>query len=141
MTTLERSPLVRERDRFERRVRRFFADAGLLETAMPAADIAETDDEYVIELEVAGFAETDLEVEVLSGRMLVVKGERELHEDERERSFLLHERLERTFERRFELPYAADTEHIAAEFTAGVLTLRVPKTTGAKPRSIEISRR
>ena len=141
MTTLERSPLIRERDRFERRVRRFFADAGLLEAAVPAADIAETEDEYVIELEVAGFDEAHLDVEVVSDHILVVKGERETHDETHERSFLLHERLDRTFERRFELPYAADADHIAAEFAAGVLTLHIPKTAAAKRRQVEINRR
>ena len=48
--------------------------------------------------------------------------------------------LEREFERRFELPIEADTEHVKASFTDGVLAVHTPKHEPTKPHRIEITR-
>lgn len=139
MPSLERWMPGRELDRMERRVRRLFEDAGVLPGITPASDVYETGDEYVVEVEVPGFDERELRVEV-ADHTLVVKGEREETAERTERKVLLRERLEREFERRFELPYLADSEHVRAEFGNGVLTLHVPKTGGVKPRTVSITR-
>lgn len=140
MTTLVRWTPFRELDLMERRMRRLFDDAGLnfgIGT-LPAADVYETPQEFVVELEVPGFAEKDLALEV-TDHTIVVKGEVKKAKEEQEKSFLLHERLERTFERRFSLPEQADTEKLSARFEEGVLELHAPKIAAAKPRKIAIS--
>jgi HSP20 family protein len=136
MTSLERWTPIRELDRMERRMRRLFEDAGFF-AAAPASDVYETEAEYVIEIEVPGFEEGDLEVEV-ADHGLVVKGTRTEETHEERTSVLLHERLEREFERRFDLPFAGDLEHVSAGFDKGVLTLHVPKVEAARPRKIAI---
>lgn len=120
-------------------MRRLLEDRGLFAFEAPATDVYETDSDYVVELEVPGFERSELSVEV-SDHTLVVKGE---HEEEAEKAggeLLLHERLERRFERSFELPAEVDVAKVAAACDKGVLTLHVPKS-GAKaePRSIEIT--
>ncbi|HVA32483.1 MAG TPA: Hsp20/alpha crystallin family protein [Gaiellaceae bacterium] len=105
-----------------------------LPAVTPAADVYETDGEFVVELEVPGYEEKDLAVE-LSAHTLTVKGEREAVTEK----LRLHERLESTFERRFELPAETDGERMSASYSNGVLTLRVPKTAEFKPRKIEIT--
>ena len=84
-------------DAMERRMRRFFDEVGIVPAPMPAADIYETDGEFVVELEVPGYEEKDLAIE-LADHTLVVKGELETEKDEKEKSFRLHERLEKRFE-------------------------------------------
>jgi HSP20 family protein len=37
-----------------------------------------------------------------------------------------------------ELPWAVDSDHVQAEFKAGVLTITLPKREEAKPRRIEV---
>lgn len=137
MNTLERWTPIRELDRMERRVRRMFEEAGVFPGVGPAADVYEADNEFVFELEVPGFEEKDLAVEV-TDHTLVVKGERKAESEKQEKTLLLRERLEREFERRFELPATADNEHVSAEFAQGVLTLHVPKAAEAKPHKVAI---
>ncbi len=138
MLTLDRWTPLRELDRMERRMRRLFEDRGLFDFETPATDVYETDHEYVVELEVPGFEQDDLSVEVLDHR-LVVRGEYEEDTEKAGRELLLHERLERRFERRFDLPVEVDADNVVAECDKGVLTLHVPKTgSKAKPRKVTI---
>ena len=141
MPMLDKWAPIREMDRMERRMRRLFADTGLFPLAVPvpASDVYETDDELIVELEVPGFDESELDVEVVD-HTLVVRGTREEHEETQRKEMILRERLEREFERRFDLPPATDGEHVTAGFAKGVLTLHVPKTDAAQPRKVRISR-
>jgi len=138
MLTVDRRRPLRELDRMERRMRRLFEDRGFFPTDTPATDIYETDKEYVVELEVPGFDREELAIEV-SDHSIVVKGEHKEETEEAGRETLLHERLERTFLRRFELPLESDVEHVSAACAKGVLTLHVPKATTAKSHRIEIT--
>ena len=122
----------------ERRMRRVFDEAGITPAPLPAADVYETDAEYIFELEVPGFEEKKLSVEVVD-HTLTVKGERTEEKEEKGKTFRLQERLAKQFERRFELPAEADSAKVAADFKAGVLTVHAPKATAAKPRSVEIA--
>jgi HSP20 family protein len=136
---LERWTPLRELDLMERRMRRLLEDRGLFAFGAPATDVYETDTEYVVELEVPGFERSELSVEV-SDHTLVVKGEHAEAAEKAGHEVLLHERLERRFERSFELPAEVDAAKVVAACDKGVLTLHVPKS-GAKaePRAIEIT--
>ena len=127
-------------DAMERRMRRFFDDVGINAAPLPAADVYETEGEYVLELEVPGFDKKELAGET-SDHTLTVTGKRTELKDEQVKTFRLHERLAQQFERRFVLPPDADTAKLAAEFEAGVLTVRAQKDTAAKPRHVEIAAR
>ena len=140
MNTLERWTPIRELDRMERRARRLFEEAGFFPTVGPAADVYETGDEFVVELEVPGFEEKELEVQV-ADHTLVVTGERKGETEKHEKTMLLRERLEREFERRFTLPATADDEHVTADFAKGVLTLHVPKADESKPHRVAIGKK
>ncbi|HEX4929326.1 MAG TPA: Hsp20/alpha crystallin family protein [Gaiellaceae bacterium] len=127
-----------ELDAMERRMRRVFDEAGITPAPLPAADVYETDAEYIFELEVPGFEEKKLTVAVVD-HTLTVKGERTEEKEEKDKTFRLHERLAKEFERRFELPAEADSGKIAADFKAGVLTVHAPKVKAEKPRTITIA--
>ncbi len=120
-------------------MRRAFERAGFAPALVPAADVYETGDEFVIELDVPGYAEKELEIEVFD-HTLVVKGEQATAKPEVDRTFRLHERLEREFVRRFTLPAETDTEHVKARFVKGVLELHAPKIATAKSRKVDIER-
>ncbi|HZO50732.1 MAG TPA: Hsp20/alpha crystallin family protein [Gaiellaceae bacterium] len=136
-STLVRWSPFQELETLERRMRRLLGMGELLSPVLPAADVYETDDEYVVELEVPGFAEKELTVDV-SDHTLAVKGTREAEQETKEKTFLLQERLEKAFERRFALPEEADTEHVEASFADGVLKIAAPKKAQAKPRTVPI---
>lgn len=127
-----------ELDSMERRMRRVFEEIGFAPGLAPAADVYETDDEFVVEVEVPGYEEKELSIEV-SDHTLAVKGSREKTKQEKTKEFSLHERLEREFERRFVLPSEADTEHLKAVFGKGVLEVRAPKLQAIKSTKVEIT--
>lgn len=137
MTTLMKWDPFRDLDLMERSIRRF----GMPMTpvlALPAADIYETESEYVIELEVPGYAEDELAIEV-SNRLLTITGKHESVGDTHERTYRLAERMQMEFERRFELPSEVDAERMKATFREGVLELHTPKRIAAEPRKIPVN--
>jgi HSP20 family protein len=136
MTTMVRWSPFQELERLERRMRRVFEEP-MLGAALPAADLYETEDSFVLELEVPGFEEKQLAIEV-TNHTLSVKGERKEEKEEKDKTFFLHERLEKSFERRFELPAEADADKTAATFKDGVLVLKAPKIAEAPKRTISI---
>ncbi len=138
MSTLVRWSPFHELEMLERRMRRMLYEFDLAPATVPAADVYESNGEYVFELEAPGFDEKELSIEV-SDNTLTVKGERAEEKEAKEKSYRLHERLEKSFERRFELPPEADPDGISAEFAKGVLTVHAPKTATAKPRKVEIA--
>jgi len=105
---------------------------------LPAADVYETPSELVLELEVPGFEEKQLGIKV-SDHTLTITGERKVSKEETEKSFLLRERLESTFTRRFVLPPETDTGHVKAVFTKGVLEVHAPKLATTASQKIEIT--
>jgi HSP20 family protein len=139
MPLLEKWTPLRELDLVDRRMRRFFEELGVTPALAPAADLYETEGELVVELEVPGFDEKELEIHV-SDHVLSIAGERLEETEKKEKTLRLHERLEKKFERRFELPVDVDSEHIKAEYRKGVLTVHVPKTGRVEPRKVEITK-
>lgn len=139
MTTMLKWSPFHELDSMERRMRRAFEGIGFAPVLLPAADVYETENEFVVELELPGYEEKELGIQI-SDHMVTVKGERTEAKEETEKSFHLRERLEREFERRFELPAEADTEHIRAKFAKGVLEVHAPKLAVSKPQKVEITK-
>ena len=82
--------------------------------------------------------EEELTLEV-SDHSLTIKGTREELKDENDKTFRLHERLEREFERTFAFPPEVDTEQVTAGFVKGVLEVRAPKLSIPESREIPIS--
>ena len=130
MTTIVKWTPFRELDFMEQRMRRLLEGVGFGPAMTPAADVYETPEEVVVQLEVPGFEEKELGVEV-TDHTLTVRGETKEEKEERDKTFLLHERLEHAFERRFHLPEIADTERMTATFEKGVLEIHAPKTAEA----------
>jgi len=126
-----------ELEAMERRMRRLFDEGGFAPLTLPNADVYETDDEFVVELEVPGFEEKELEIEV-NDHTLSVKGERSEETEKKEKDFQLRERLENRFERRFVLPAEADTGKLKATFAKGVLAIHAGKRTEPAAKKVAI---
>ncbi len=142
MTTLAKPSPLPELEAMERSVRRLFEGIPMMlpfvSPLTPAADVYETPEELVFELEVPGYEEKELGIEVSEHR-LTVKGEREELKEETTKDYRLHERLESHFERSFTLPPEIDSERVTAEFEKGVLKVHAPKVAALQPRKIPIS--
>lgn len=101
----------------------------------PATDLRETEDEYVVEMELAGFRRDDVEVS-LEDNTLTIRGRREAEtEDE---TYRRRERATGRFERSFRLPRSVDVEDVEARMENGLLKVRVPKAEEARSRTIEV---
>jgi HSP20 family protein len=119
MTTLVRWNPFRELELIDRRMGRIAMP--LMPAPFPAADVYETKDEFIVD------------------HVLTVKGEHKQAIEETEKAYRLQERLEREFERRFELPTIFDTEKLTATFKHGVLELHAPRVEAAVPKKIPIA--
>ncbi|RAY11069.1 Hsp20/alpha crystallin family protein [Actinomadura craniellae] len=102
---------------------------------VPMADVSETEDSYVIEIDLPGVRKDDVDIQ-LADQLLTITGE--VHEQEGKRWRRRARRVGR-FEFRTYLPGDVDTERVDARFEHGVLTIAVPKAEAAKPKRIEIS--
>jgi HSP20 family protein len=105
----------------------------------PAADVSETEAEYLIKADLPEVRKEDVSVTVQDG-VLTLSGER--RQEKREETEKLH-RVERSygsFLRRFSLPENADEQGIRAESKDGVILIHVPKqkVVEPQPRQIEI---
>ena len=103
----------------------------------PAADVSETDGEYLIKAELPEVRKDDLNITVQEG-VLTLAGERK--EEKREDNEKLHriERFHGSFSRRFTLPDDADEQGIKAESKDGVLVIHIPKQKVAHPQPRQI---
>lgn len=103
----------------------------------PALDVFETQEKFVITMELPGVSPDDVDISV-EDSTLMVRGERKFYSEQQEESFLRIERRFGEFTRSLTLPSTADAESIQASFDQGVLTVEVPKREEAKPRKISI---
>ena len=103
---------------------------------IPAVDIEETDDAWIVEAELPGVDKKDVDIQ-MNDSELVVRGEIK----ERERAGILRRRTRRVgeFEFRVTLPGQTDAEQIYAKLDGGVLAIRIPKPQETQPRHVEIS--
>jgi HSP20 family protein len=102
---------------------------------IPLADVSETDDAYVVEVDLPGANRDQIDIQV-QDRELVITGEIPESEQEGRR----HRRSRRTgrFEFHTYLPGDVNADNVNAQLSDGVLTVTVPKAEKAKPRHIEI---
>jgi HSP20 family protein len=103
---------------------------------LPAVDITEIDNGYLIELEIPGVSAEDVGVSVKEG-VLTVSGERKFETETQGRRHRIERRYGR-FSRSFRLPDDVDENDISARAKDGVLSLTVAKKERAQPRTIEV---
>lgn len=105
---------------------------------IPAMDLVETDDHFVLRADLPGLGEEDVSIE-LEDNVLTVSGERKTEHEDRREGYHRVERSSGRFSRALTLPEGVDAEAIQASFDRGVLEVRVPKPEKRKPRKVEIS--
>ena len=99
-------------------------------------NIREEDEVYVLSALVPGLQAEDLNIQVLED---VVSIEGEYKADDAR--YLMQELPHGSFTRTLRLPTVIDADHIEANITNGVLTLRLPKAESARPKKISIKSR
>jgi len=110
---------------------------GAMRRWMPAMDLVETDDHFVLRADLPGLGEDDVKIE-LEDTTLTVSGERNAEHESKSEGFYRVERAFGSFSRTLTLPQGIDPEAVTASFDRGVLEVRIPKPEQRKPRRIEI---
>ena len=105
---------------------------------VPAMDLVETDDHFVLRADLPGVAEEDVKVE-LEDNVLTLSGERRHEQEVKKGGYYRIERASGTFARSLTLPEGIDPEAVDASFDKGVLEVRIPKPEQRKPRRVAIS--
>ena len=103
---------------------------------VPAADVEETDDSWIIEVELPGVDKKDIEVEV-HGHRVVITGERK----EKVRKGILRQKKRVTGSFRYEVVLPGDfaEERVEAALENGELIVRLPKPEADRPRKIAVN--
>ena len=113
------------------------AEAGNARIWAPRTDMVETNDNYVIRLDLPGMKKEDLHIN-LQDRQLSVSGERHHEKQDDGDEFVRVERSFGRFYRSFTLPRTVKESGIKANYENGVLTITVPKAEESKPRQITV---
>ncbi len=104
---------------------------------MPAMDLVETGDHFVLRADLPGLSEEDVKIEVEDG-VLTISGERRSEHESKSEGYVRVERAFGAFSRSLTLPKGVDPEAVEASFDKGVLEVRIPKPEERKPRRISI---
>ena len=104
---------------------------------LPAMDLIETDDQFILRADLPGIAEEDVKIE-LEDRVLTISGERRAEHESSSEGFFRLERAHGSFSRSLTLPEGVDGDRITAGFERGVLEVRIPKPEQRKPRRVSI---
>ena len=127
---------------FDRLTRQFLSDSSgtWSRPATMPMDAYRAGDEYVLAFDLPGVDPDAIDIDV-ERNMLTVKAERRPRGDREGVQTECAERPLGAFSRQLMLADTLDTEHAAAEYEDGVLTLRIPIAERAKPRKIRIGER
>jgi len=120
---------------------RFFSNDELIYSGFrtPAVDISEEDNRYLIEAELPGLSEKDVQLELKDGILYLSTAKKESKEEKSAKNrWLRRERREFQFSRSFDLPDNIDVEKIEATFRDGLLTVTLPKKAEAAPRLVPV---
>ena len=104
---------------------------------VPAMDLVETDEHFVLRADLPGMSQDDVKIE-LEDNVLTVSGERSAEHESKQEGFYRVERAFGTFSRSLTLPKGVDADSVSAAFDRGVLEVRIPKPEAVKPKRIEI---
>ncbi|MBO7163850.1 MAG: Hsp20/alpha crystallin family protein [Spirochaetaceae bacterium] len=105
----------------------------------PRVDVRETPDAYILDMDLPGFTEKDVEIN-LKDRVLSISSKlQEKQEEKKEGEWLIKERRSSCFSRRFTLPQDIDAEKVTAEFKHGVLSVDIPRKPEPQAKQIAIT--
>ena len=104
----------------------------------PAVNVYELDEEFLLTAEIPGTRAEDLEV-LISGGILTIKGKRSGPDGIPDDRYRRQERPRGNWQRSLTLPDHIHDEKLAAEFSNGVLCIRLPKAKAAQPRQIPVT--
>lgn len=104
---------------------------------MPALEIYEKEDKFVVRTELPGMKKEEIDISVL-GDTLTIKGERKTESEVKDEDYYRCELCYGKFSRAVTLPSAVQAGKVEASYDNGILEITLPKAAEAKPRKVEV---
>ena len=108
-------------------------NSSLTNSTLPAVNIKESKDDYLVEVAAPGMSKEDFKIE-LENNFLVISSEKEDKKEEEGKEFTRREFSYQSFKRSFSLPKTIDDGKIMANYKDGVLKITLPKKEEAKEK-------
>jgi len=108
---------------------------------MPAVNISENEDSFMLEMAAPGMQKSDFKIN-LDNNVLTLSSEKQDEKEENNENFSRKEFNYSSFSRSFTLPKSIDFDKIKADYKDGILKVSLPKREDAKValnRQIEIA--
>jgi len=151
MTNLTRWEPTREMMTLREAMDRLFDDAftrpfsivrnGGSTWSSPAIDMYQTDNEVVVKAALPGIKADQVQINVTgdtTAPVVTIKGEMKHEEEKKDKSWHIREQRWGAFERSVQLPTGVIADKAKADFDNGILTITLPKSAEAKPRTITV---
>jgi HSP20 family protein len=106
-------------------------------TFAPSVDLVEADNAFEVRMDIPGLEPKDIEVQV-HGNAVTISGQRKEEKEERGKTFHRLERRSGSFSRTLSLPCIVNEDEVAADYTQGVLTVKLPKCEQEKPKRVTV---
>ena len=102
-------------------------------------DVYESEDkqQYIVEASVSGFKPEEMQISA-EGETITIRASKKEETGGKKGTYVRRERYEGEMMRSVTLPSPVDTQKIEASYDQGILTIRIPKAEGAKPRQIPV---
>ena len=124
-------------NRFNRDFAGFSATPANSVAFIPAVDVREEKDRFVVKADLPGVTPDQIEITAEKG-VLTLRGERKSEQAESIEGYERIERVTGTFTRRFQLPDNVQADAIKAKFTHGVLEVSIPKQAAVAPKRVVV---
>jgi HSP20 family protein len=105
--------------------------------SMPAIDLWQDNDSVFVKASLPGFSADEVEISV-TGDMLTLRGEHKEETERKDEAYQMRENVYGSFERSILLPVPVEADQGRAEFENGMLTIRLPKSAQARPKTITV---
>ncbi|MFW5711794.1 MAG: Hsp20/alpha crystallin family protein [Spirochaetia bacterium] len=125
---------------FDTMLNNLFGPASSHNRRSPLVDISENENHYVIEAEVPGYSQEEIDVQIEDNVLTISAGasKEQAEAQNEDKEYLVRERRNTEFSRSFSLPKDVDVEKIEGSYRNGILRLELAKKAEAKPRSIKV---
>ena len=129
--------MQREIDHMFDRFRGDLTDDGSISSWLPAVDVLEHEDQYIVRVELPGIDKNDVKITVHKD-VLTIRGEKRKTQETKKENYHRLERTFGSFQRSFALPSSILSDKIEASYENGVLSVSLPKVEEAKAKEIEV---
>ncbi|WP_412560878.1 Hsp20/alpha crystallin family protein [Winogradskyella sp. MIT101101] len=103
---------------------------------LPAVNVLDNDDEYIVEMAVPGLKKSDFDVNI-DNQLLSISAESNTEKEDTNENYTRREFGYSSFKRTFSLPETVETDKIEAKYEEGILKVMLPKREEAKKKPLK----